>query len=61
MVEVGVVPWSDLMAFCMEIERGLLCLRKVMLGLIRLSMSLYSSGPGLRVGKRSWKMLCHLL
>ena len=40
MVEVGVVPWSDLMAFCMEMERGLLCLRKVMLGLMRLSMSL---------------------
>ena len=41
------------MAFCMDMERGLHCLRKVMLGLIRLSMSLYSSGPGVRVGRRS--------
>ena len=45
--------WSHLMAFCMDMESGLHCLRKVMLGLIRLSMSLYSSGPGVRDGRRS--------
>ena len=53
---------SHLIAFCMDMERGLHCLRKVMLGLIRLSMSLYSSGPGVRVGKRSYEhCICHLL
>ena len=41
------------MAFCMDMERGLHCFKKVILGLIRLSMSLYSSGPGVRVGRRS--------
>ena len=45
--------WSHLMAFCMDMDSGLHCFRKVMLGLMRLSMSLYSSGPGVREGRRS--------
>ena len=49
--------WSHLMAFCMDMESGLHCFRKVMLGLMRLSISLYNSGPGVREGMRSWKKI----